>query len=155
MKRNKIVFLDFDGVLVTDKSNVGVKDKSGYQCVPDKTVIQMLNNICETTGAEIVISSMWRIMFSVEGLKMFLRSHGLDGKYFHDDFFTKDLGGSIIRNDEITDWLKRNKTDKFVILDDLPITYFPDYEKFLIQTKDYEGLTYFDSLTAIRLLGSK
>jgi hypothetical protein len=157
---SKVLFIDMDGVIVTDKSNVGTIDKTGFPCIPDKSVINLINKICENTGAKIVISSMWRTFFTELCLKMFLRSHGINGKYFHDDFYTKDFGGTIARGFEITEWLERHlEVTKYVVIDDLPDIYFDgftsdkDHTQFFIQTKAYEGLTYTNYMSAIEILG--
>lgn len=47
---NKIVFLDFDGVITTLKSNWTI----------DNEKVELVKQICDATGAKIVISSSWR-----------------------------------------------------------------------------------------------
>ena len=44
-----LIFLDFDGVIVTPKQK------------PNKTAVANLNHLIEQTGAEIVVSSTWRL----------------------------------------------------------------------------------------------
>ena len=47
---SKIIFLDFDGVITTLKSNWAIDDKK----------VELVKEICDITGAKIVISSSWR-----------------------------------------------------------------------------------------------
>lgn len=47
---SKIIFLDFDGVITTVKSNWNL----------DKEKMELVKQICDATGAKIVISSSWR-----------------------------------------------------------------------------------------------
>lgn len=47
---NKVVFLDFDGVVTTLKSNWTI----------DNSKVDLVKQICDATGAKIVISSSWR-----------------------------------------------------------------------------------------------
>lgn len=47
----KVIFLDFDGVITTEKS--------GYKL--DKEKMEFVKSICDKTGAKIVISSSWRL----------------------------------------------------------------------------------------------
>lgn len=58
----KLIFLDFDGVLNSDKffhKRIEAGEKYAYTMIDDEA-IDMIVNICETTGAKIVVSSSWR-----------------------------------------------------------------------------------------------
>lgn len=50
MMYNKLIFLDFDGVITTYKSKWNI----------DNEKCEMIKYICDNTGAKIVISSSWR-----------------------------------------------------------------------------------------------
>lgn len=47
---SKVVFLDFDGTITTLKSNWTI----------DNSKVDLVKQICDVTGAKIVISSSWR-----------------------------------------------------------------------------------------------
>lgn len=47
----KVIFLDFDGVITTEKSCYKL----------DKDKMELVKHICDKTGAKIVISSSWRL----------------------------------------------------------------------------------------------
>lgn len=128
----KIIFLDFDGVLnnTTDtrqKQNDGkipVLDNSGIE-VPtlmgrlgiDPEHVSVLNKIIDQTGAFVVISSSWRIIYkySVPALQKALETSGFTGQVIG---VTQNNGR--IRGDQIKKWIEDHKDDveSFVILDD-------------------------------------
>lgn len=61
----KVIFLDIDGVLVTRKSLIASSGKSRAlwnQVDPD--CVREFNRIIAETGAEIIISSSWRILWN-------------------------------------------------------------------------------------------
>jgi len=72
----KLIFLDFDGVLNSNKYFKSLKRKK----IPHEKIlnslspemVERLNKIIEATNAKIVISSTWRTMHTPEELKNFL-----------------------------------------------------------------------------------
>jgi len=116
---SKVVFLDIDGVLVTKRSLKGCTswEKSA---VPD--CIEALNRLTAESGAEIVVSSAWRLdgLDSVrEVLQVWKVSGNLRG-------ITPDLSRTeeamthvVPRGREIKAWLAQNPdVQSYVILDD-------------------------------------
>lgn len=139
----KIIFLDIDGVLnhiSYYKSNRWEKTHS-YKDDIDPLCIERLNNIIAETGANIVISSTWRIGLGVSELQEILNKKGFKGKIidktesFHNDF--------IFRGNEIYKWCneyaRKNKliwTSKcdlfpYVIIDDDSDILYWQRENFL------------------------
>lgn len=101
----KVIFLDFDGVIVTahDRFTAG-----------DKLCIDILNEITDKTGAKIVVSSTWRLGSSVDELRELLKSWEVKGEVIGK---TPKLKGE--RGYEISAWLKDYpEVTEFVILDD-------------------------------------
>lgn len=156
---DKIVFLDMDGVICTHRACVPRDDKGGIFTYLDPVVIDMLNDICEKTGAKIVISSSWRKL--TNEMSMVLAAAGVKQKYF---FFDKDKpnGGFYtnkfslkghLRGHEIEDWLIDNPgVTSYVILDD--DSDFLDHQKpYLVQTDSYDGMGYRDYKKALMILG--
>jgi len=155
----KIIFLDIDGVLCTHRACVPKNDEGIFTYL-DPVGIDMLNDICDKTGAKIVVSSSWRKL--TKNMDMVLASAGLKQKhlYFsiHDNnnhgFYTPHV--SVKGNDrgyEIEDWLEHhsNITD-YIILDDN--TDFLDHQKpFLVQTDCYDGIGYRDYKKVLQLFG--
>lgn len=139
----KVIFLDNDGVICLynnfgsrfkkrpskgeSKDNVKFKFDNF-----DKKAIKVLNEILEETGAEIVVSSDWQNFATLEELQEYYKSqgiikepisctkvYGIDSRD-HDNFpweFRKEYEQT--RSLEILNWLKKNKVDKWVAIDDL------------------------------------
>jgi len=146
----KIVFLDNDGVICLS-SNWGSRYKKQKKWggrklsmsnseVPveyrfdnfDKKAIKILNEILEQTGAEIVVSSDWRLHANLEELGEYYTAQGIIKKpiattdMFKDIFpaewsvlrFRSDL--ELERSMEINDWLKNHpEVTHWVAVDDL------------------------------------
>ena len=140
----KVVFLDIDGVINTNKSEKmprsllsfpGSVQVSLYSL--DLVAIRNLNSITDATGAKIVISSTWRVPFVrhyiFDNLIEYLKSFGVTGEIVGytptpDDYMNeveeKELGDfygekRLCRGQEIGLYLLRNKDiESFVCLDD-------------------------------------
>jgi predicted dinucleotide-utilizing enzyme len=127
----RVIFLDFDGVLVTKASQA--RYKAWYNRTPeelrqsrldrdcmkiDDDAIAALKLIIEETGAKIVVSSSWRIGRTLEHIATVLRANN-----FHHEIIgktpTRDRK-SIGRGGQIQKWLDKTERDieSFVILDD-------------------------------------
>jgi hypothetical protein len=104
----KVIFLDFDGVLVTAHDRY----KAGSPfCVFN------LNRITDATGAKLVVSSSWRILFEMDELVRFLREWGVTGEVIGKTPVIHDVERGI----EIQKWLKMNRSlnvTDIIILDD-------------------------------------
>jgi hypothetical protein len=103
----KIIFLDHDGVICLDNnwgSRRKKQDKWGgrklsmsLKEIPleyrfdnfDKKAIDVLNEIIETTGAEIVVSSDWKAWASIEQMGEYYEMQGIIKKPIS---YTKNLG---------------------------------------------------------------
>ena len=153
----RVIFLDFDGPLIPIMSyqNPRVSGKSAVAWPPCVTA---LNRITDTTGARIVVTSVWRadgFMMTKERLKEW----GVTGKMIG---ITPDLTNrgpvlwnSVPRGLEIEAWIKQYTEDReavetFVILDD-----DKDMEHLiphLIHTPFEVGLTEADADLAIKRL---
>jgi len=134
----KLVFLDFDGVIVTQKTRYM---KGDPEC------IAALNRIVETTGAAVVVSSCWRLGMNVVELRELLRDWGFEGKVI-------DRTAAMLpdRGNEIAAWLESCPRDveRFVILDD--DADMVHLKPRLIQTSGDIGLTEDDAARAIAML---
>lgn len=126
MKR--LLFLDIDGVLNNDASLA-----EGIHLINDKLV--MLRVFCEEVDCEIVISSTWRILHSLQEMKEILyragfccRTRIIDvtprTRQSDPDFLKKGWA----RGYEIEKWLQEQNEDyNYVILDDT--SDMLDYQK--------------------------
>jgi hypothetical protein len=104
----KIIFLDVDGVL----NNFGLIARYGFDYIDDGCV-SLLSQVVKTTGAEIVLSSSWRLEES--NLSLVRAALGRSGLKIKD--CTPFL--RMARIQEIKQWIKDHpEVTKFVILDD-------------------------------------
>jgi hypothetical protein len=117
----KIIFLDFDGVLNSHKffiSQEGLKIVRLYGDLDetlDPTKIALINQLVDQTGAQVVVSSSWRITHTLESLNAILARHGATFKLIGE---TPYLGK--YRGAEIADYLSglKEQPTHFVIIDD-------------------------------------
>ena len=135
----KTLFLDFDGVLNSDKSWNKYRPETWKHIDPD--AMANLREILEAVpDLKIVISSTWRRMMTIDEFRKFLSKWGIseevvidytpNGKHLSDD----------IRGHEIAGWLTLHpNVTKFVILDD--DNDMDELMDNLIQTDHKIGLT--------------
>ncbi len=83
----------------------------------DAEAVERLRRLCEDFGAQIVVSSAWRIGKSVATLKEYFHIHGL-GSYVRDKTTDEEVLGRD-RAGEIREYLDMHpEIDRFVIVDD-------------------------------------
>jgi hypothetical protein len=156
MKYKSVIFLDFDGVLNCQlfynspefdiNNNTNNDEYSYHELNCSRIRIQWLNELCEETGAVIVISGTMRNSFDVNNLQeLFNRCGGT--------FKIIDKTGRCkcrIRGVEIHEWLKENSSKYFdipyydfrnyAIIDDDNDMLLCQWENFF-QVDNYSGLT--------------
>lgn len=159
---NKIIFLDIDGVLNSQNTfidnheyrkffvkymNGSIEDEIVYTMLDiDLDKVFMLRDICNLTGAKVVVSSSWRRLRKYSLFEEKLTSLGIPIVGV-----TPFIGNN--RGDEIRKYLEDNKIDEFVILDDDIFKDFNELENYLIKTSFYEeGLTEEISREVVRVL---
>lgn len=136
----KVLFLDIDGVLNSDKWMYERNKNERYKFLPypmcefDPECVKRLNRILKETNAKLVVSSDWRF------------TKGLDSIFFAVDieseiYDTTPLVFKGIRGQEIALWLKNHpEFTKYVILDD-NAEFLKKQKPFLVRTQYAEGLT--------------
>ncbi len=160
----KVIFLDIDGVLNCDTSKSYCHDDvCGIIVGIDSDKVKRLAEIVNATGAEIVLSSDWKIGWE----KYYITRKPSHAKYL--DNHLKKKGNLIIfdktpitnkgswyRGEEIITYLNLHpEITHYVILDD---TFFEDFdcneiEEHLVLTDYIIGLTDNDVEKAIKILG--
>lgn len=139
----KIIFLDMDGVLCTNRAHVA----QGYQDMPnhgfmdalDREGVGMLNRIHNKYHpVQYVLSSTWRRFHTRTEMIEWLQRYGWTGE-FHPDWATPYLG--TIRGEEVKNWLDRHpEVSNYVILDDN--SDMREDQKFhFVQTSDTDGIS--------------
>jgi len=139
----KIIFLDIDGVL-NDAPTIMEKDND----LPAEPHLSCLKQIVDATGAEIVLSSTWRLFPQARNdVRNKLKTVGLQ---FIDR--TKELRD---RDTEIREWLGRHpEVDSYVILDD-ETEFSPELTAHQVITTFYEGLLQKHIKLAVEILNSE
>lgn len=110
----KIIFLDIDGVLNTSET-------VSNNIYLDWERVKLLDEVCEKTGAALVLSSAWRIMHSRDNIDFALRQVGLfHGRIIGETINLRpddEIEGQR-RGQEIQHYLDKHKPYRFVIVDD-------------------------------------
>lgn len=136
----KIIFLDFDGVITTLKTQWKI----------DMDKVEIINEICNKTDAKIVVTSSWRIGYSgvvhtfQEYLKQYFAKNEYVGIFIYNEFIDNIVGmteSSSSRGNEIKFYMNDHPEVKnYVIVDD--DSDMCDYQLFnFVQTDTYEGIT--------------
>lgn len=143
----KVIFLDIDGVLVTNLSEQCEEGPFWHKF--DQTSVERLNRIIQATDAEIVLSSTWRIGRDFGQLGDYFISQGVCKKPIEK---TPRFGGQH-RGDEIADYLgSHSGIESFVIIDD--DSDMDDLLPYLVQTDFEYGIQEEHIQRAIELLRS-
>lgn len=155
----KVIFLDIDGVLnytdwYTSKEYQALNYDENSELDIDPKCAERINNICESTGAKIVITSDWRI--SWYGTLMRLEKGGIKPEYILDK--TPELiwyniaGYDKSRGSEIKLWLETHeKCLNYIIIDDRT-DFRKEQKKFFIHVNPKIGFTDEQMNKAINLL---
>ena len=77
-----------------------------------KEAIENLNYLVNLTGSKVVITSTWRMYYTLTELKNLFRERGFIG-HIVDVTNTGDT-----RGEEIVQWLNEHRIDNFVVIDD-------------------------------------
>lgn len=140
----KYLFLDIDGVLNSRKT-LGV-----YNVHLDSNLVRTLNKIVKITQCSVVISSTWRILYSLDTLQAMLFNQGMTMCH---KIIDKTPQCSSFRGKEIKKFLDEHPTDCYIILDD-ETDFLEEQKSSLIRTDWNTGITDEDAERAIKILGS-
>lgn len=147
----KVIFLDFDGVLNSEKY---VRGCEGYGVVIDPSRMVLLKQIVEKTDAVIVLSTSWREHWDAD-----LNKADSTGRQIHELFTTYGLCIADKtpalrkgREHDIRSWLDQHHVEKFVVLDDRLMS--ADFlNGHMVKTSNYfDGLDESDVQRAIDIL---
>jgi len=151
----KTIFLDIDGVLAThkqymmnrkkfwDKNPIAKDTRMPYPF--DPKCVKVFNEILDETGADIVLSSDWKMHFNLEELDTIFKFNGVNKSPI--DITTNDVVsfGNLVRNRayQIGEYIQSHNITNYVVIDDLNISSYMsitnDEDKFVL-TSDFEGL---------------
>lgn len=146
----KIIFLDIDGVLNSEKSMRELYNEGGLRLLNDYPApehVKWLNKIISKTGAKIVVTSTWRKLHNFLSLLYIFHLCNIEG-----ELIGTTLNLHKRRGYEIQDWLDNSgyTVESFVILDDdSDMEHLMDY---LVKTDTTIGLTEKEADKAIEIL---
>ena len=150
---NKIIFLDFDGVLNTEHYQdllqyLGKPWQDEYGAFFDPKAVKQLKRIIDATDADIVVESSWKYL-GLDAMKELWEVRNLPGTII--DITPSLLGKN--KGVEIASWLsKYAKQDiRYVIIDDEYVILDSQLPHFIL-TNPYEGITEEQANRAISML---
>nr|USU32850.1 HAD domain-containing protein [Methylobacterium sp. OTU13CASTA1] len=137
MSDRPVIFLDIDGVL---NSRDCWDRLRGSRHKVDREKVALLNEVVAATGCRIVVSSVWRFGCGMgkDGCRPILRHYGLKARFRRDWRTPRSRDG--IRGGEIADWLSRNGSPPYAIVDD-DSDMLPEQMARFVQTTFHAGLT--------------
>ena len=147
----KILFLDIDGVLNTDRqqwycqmNSIAPVDKFGYAF--DSKAVENLATILEETGAEIVISSSWKFL-GLQTLQKMWKDRNMPGTIL---YITPDGDNKGLKIDE---WLLKHESQVsgYAIIDD-ENDMQPEQQEHFVQTNSQFGITLKDADRVMTIL---
>ena len=148
-----IIFLDIDGVLATNKQyNLNAvnfmhknewANKLKVKYPFDKGCVDIFNEILTETGAEIVLSSDWKYYYTLDQLDIIFKENSVIKSPI--DVTTDDMVSMSYleknRAYQIKTYIKTNKNEKYVIIDDLNLyNFYESLENNFVRTYNSEGL---------------
>ena len=150
---NKILFLDFDGVLNTEYYQ-GLLQYQGkpwqdeHGAFFDPNTVKQLKSIIDATDADIVVESSWKYL-GLDAMKEMWMARDLPGKVV--DITPSSVGDN--KGVEIASWLSEHaKQDThYVIIDDEYVILDSQSSHFVL-TNPYEGITEEQANRAISML---
>lgn len=146
----KVLFLDIDGVINSTRTCYAF-DGYPHSFEPDQmamfdpVAIKLIQELCKTTNAVVVVSSTWRILFTCDEIQKALGIPVFDRTV---DLSTPDK----LRGDEIQIWLDEHpEVTRYAIVDDNSDMLESQMSRF-VQTDPDVGLSFQDYIALVSLL---
>lgn len=146
----KVIFLDIDGVLATNKEFAMNRTKFQTKHAEAKEIhipypfnpdcVKIFNEILEATNALIVLSSDWRFYWDLKDLDKIFKFNGVKKSPFDITIKTKRKLSSELEDDrsyQIKKFVNEISPDTWVAIDDLNLSSLGGN---FVKTKDSEGL---------------
>ena len=167
---NKIIFLDFDGVLNTQYYQEQLQSHSKkcqdeYGALFDPNAVKQLKRIIDATNADIVVESSWKY-YGLDAMKELWKVRNLPGRIIDitpstisDEYLLssdlENIHPSLLhcKGVEIASWLSKYETQdiRYVIIDDEYVILNSQLSHFIL-TNPYEGITEEQANQAISIL---
>lgn len=159
---DKVIFLDHDGVLATDKEYEKPRHKIGKQSFYpfNKGCVKILNEILEEVpDVEIIVSSDWKLYWSLEEMHEIYKWNGIikmpigytidSYKHFNVNMLEANRASEITHcmmhnklklYDDVIQNNKKVKANKYAVIDDMDMSiFFP--QNFVLCGMPMEGIT--------------
>lgn len=122
----------------------------------DPVAVRLIATLCKETGAQLVLSSTWRLHHDRLGMTAILQNSGFDVVPWHTNWKTSSLPRLKLswgsnRGDEIKEWLELNKPDSYCIIDDFD-QFHVDQRPYFVQTDENDGFSWYDYKKALKIL---
>ena len=154
-----ILFLDMDGVLVTERSHHGLGGHEGQMVRCDPCAMGLLNRIVNDFDMRVVLSSTWRKTLSLDAMNTILRAQGAQFEIL--DYTPAKLSHRF-RGGEIDEWIEdwnEDNDDKVDINDCLILddeTEFYDHQSHRhVKCSEYDGFGFAEYLECRYLMGEE
>lgn len=146
----KVIFLDIDGVLATEKEYMMNRTKFRkknpeaaelnipYPFNPD--CVKIFNEILQETDAKIILSSDWRLHWNMDELDKIFKFNGVVKSPEGATGFSKRKMSSTLSDDrvhQIKNYIESEQIMEWVAIDDLDLS---ELNERFVRTKDSEGL---------------
>jgi hypothetical protein len=157
---SKVIFLDFDGPMMPFRTYFMEGQTTPLPTLFDPVAVGMLNYLCQSTGAKIVLHTHRRKAFDARYYMENIRQHcidqGLKEEHFHEDFECPYRLSSN-RWHDIRFWLEEHpEVEAFVIFEDEECTEIgKDIREAHIPIDFNEGISLHDIEDAYRRLTGK
>ena len=146
MNINPYIFLDLDNTMITTKQYFSKKLHPKYLTNPfDPKCVKVLNEILETAKPLIILSSDWKLKFTLDVLNEIFKDNGVNSIITD---VTPDFWGTqfkslqeidTCRGFEILKYVHQYQIEKYVAVDDLDLRpWLPDH--FVRCTHSTEGI---------------
>lgn len=152
----KLIFLDIDGVLNSDNwTRRYFRENFHYIAEIDQDLdprtLNIIDTLVDKTKGEIVLISSWR--FDLENTKRRLNFSGLKSKINYSlPIFPLESESGWSRGKLIFEFLKKNKCERYIILDDTDDELSNHGKERFIKIDPVTGITETDMNKAIKLL---
>lgn len=162
-KLPNIIFLDFDGCLVTNRACLAMGNTGGCFSYFDPIACHLVKRLCEQCDAKIVISSAWRIIHDRTSIAAILGAvcPNLDRYIWNKDEMwctpryippANEFDKTSDRGREIKHWIDCHPEDfnNFVIIDDM--ANMRPLQDNLVKCELYDGLGWHQYYAAEKIL---
>lgn len=151
-----VVFLDMDGVLVTDRSHAAMSHGRRFMLNIDPIGLGLVRRLCEGAGAKLVLSSSWRESVPQFAMDAIFANLGWPSAPWHQNWCTpskRRMSEYVGRGAEIKRWMDDSGVpERYLILDD-DNDMLPEQQASFVKTSFEEGITWADFLRACEILG--